>query len=247
MIASIILAAGLGKRMESKEKNKVVTPFMGKPMIIYGVELFKDISYPIVVVVGAFYQSIEDSLKGYDVIYACQEERVGTGNAVKVGIEALFSYSPESVLVGHGDHMMFYSKKTIENLIEMHKDNHPAVTMITTEHAKPDELAWGRIIRNNNYEIIDSVEQKDATVDQRKITELNAALYCFNYQFLKDFVGRIKKSPVTGEYYLNSLIKMAVTDGRRVIGFKVPFEEVGIGVNSPSDLIKSQELFLKKT
>ena len=71
-IASIILAAGKGTRINSKKINKAALIFCGKPMIVYGVELMQNFTTDIMVVIGAFTQSIKDVLKGYKVIYAYQ-------------------------------------------------------------------------------------------------------------------------------------------------------------------------------
>ncbi len=214
-------------------------------MIMYGVELLQKISSPVVVVVGAYGESVKQALESFDVVYANQPEQLGTGHAVTVGIAALLSYSPEKVLVGYGDHMMFYSKKTIKQLLKKHEEEKATVSLITTLYDRPDELAWGRIIRDENRNIINVVEQKDAAEDQRGIKELNAGFYCFNYEFLKDASPRLAESPVTNEYYINDYITIAAIEGRKVIGFQVPFNEVGIGINKPEELESSQNIFRK--
>lgn len=244
-VASIILAAGKGKRLNSTHVNKVALPFLGKPLIKYGVQLLQEISTPVVVVIGAFSKSVEDALKGFDVVFVHQKRRLGTGHAVEVGLQALKLHSPAHVLVGYGDHMMFYKKETIRKLIEKHQAENASLSFITTFHDDPDKLAWGRIIRNSTGKIVDSVEQKDATEEQKKVKELNAGFYCFEFDFLKKFIGKIKKSPVSHEYYINNLVKIAVKNGKKVIGCRVPFEEVGIGINQKEEIVRSQNFFLK--
>src|SRR3989344_6532086 len=184
-IAGIILAAGKGTRINSASggKNKVTLPFLNKPLIIYGVELLQTYAKPVVVVIGAFADSVKDVLQSHDVIYAYQKELLGTGDATKAGVESLNKIfeKPNSVLVGYGDHTMFYKNETVKQLIELQTKSLAAISMITTVHHSPDKLAWGRIIRNEKGDIIDSIEQKDATEEQKKIKELNTCFYCFDF------------------------------------------------------------------
>ncbi|OGK26113.1 hypothetical protein A2954_04160 [Candidatus Roizmanbacteria bacterium RIFCSPLOWO2_01_FULL_37_12] len=246
-IAGIILAGGKGTRIRSHNVNKVSLSFVGKPLIRYGVELFKGIVEPIVVVVGAYSHSVKEVLQNNNVQYAYQKKRLGTGHATKVGLESLNgSLNPYLVLIGYGDHMMFYKKDTVKRLIKSHLLHKAALSLITTVHANPDELAWGRVIRNKNHYIVDNIEQKDATAEERKITELNAGFYCFDYEFLKKNIGKIKKSPVSGEYYINALIHIANEQSKKVVGLKVPFKEVGIGINRLPELQASQNIYIHK-
>ncbi len=244
MIGGIILAAGKGTRINSKEKNKVTLPFLNKPLIVYSVELMSQVVERVVVVVGAFAESVKQVLKNYPVIFAYQAKRLGTGHAVKVALKPLEKVFPSIVLVGYGDHTMFYRKKDIKNLISLHKKTGAAMTIITVKHNN-ENLHWGYIIRDKNGRVIDSREFKDANEKQKKIKELNAGFYCFDFKFLKENISKIPKSPVTGEYYLNSLIKIAASLGKKVVALTVPFSSVGIGVNRWSELEESQRLYLK--
>jgi CTP:molybdopterin cytidylyltransferase MocA len=63
MIVGVILAAGKGTRMKSKDKNKVTLPFLNKPLIVYSVELMEKIADKVIVVVGAFHESVKKVLK----------------------------------------------------------------------------------------------------------------------------------------------------------------------------------------
>lgn len=243
MIVAILLAAGRGTRLKSTDRNKVTLPFLNKPMIVYGVELMLSVSEKVVVVVGAFAKSVEEVLKDYDVVYAVQKEQMGTAHAVKIGLEKIQEFSPSLVLVGYGDHTMFYRKETIENLIDVHKKENAAISIVTTL-ADGNSLAWGRVIRDSNGRVVDNVEHKDATDEQKKIRELNAGFYCFDYLFLKDHIDLVPQSPVSHEYYINSLIKIAVDRGKKVSTLVVPFDSVGIGINRPDELAESQKIYL---
>lgn len=243
-IVSIILAGGLGKRLNSKEINKVVYPFLGKSMIQYGVDLFKKVSSQVVIVVGAFAESVKALLKSEkNILYGFQKEQLGTGDATKVGLEVIKDNPPKLVLVGYGDHLMFYKESTMRRLIKLHKENEAVVTFITTKYERPE--GWGRVERDASGKVVDIVEEKDANEEQKKIQEVNAGLYCFDYDFLQTHIGSIHKSSVTGEYYLTDIIKIAFTDKLPVAALMVPFEEVGIGVNRAEELAESQEFYRK--
>lgn len=247
MIIGIILAAGKGTRMKSKDKNKVALPFLNKPLIVYSVKLMKQVANKTLVVIGAFHESVKEALKKFKVIYAYQKKRLGTAHAVKVAVEKIIelNLSPQLVLVGYGDHTMFYKKEDIKKLIALHQKEKAIMTLITVEHDNQN-LHWGFILRNKKGEIIDSIEYKDADEEIRgKIKELNAGFYCFDFNFLKKYIQKVPRSIVTGEYYINSLIKIATNLGFKVCALKVPFSSVGIGVNRWDELEESQKLYLK--
>jgi bifunctional UDP-N-acetylglucosamine pyrophosphorylase/glucosamine-1-phosphate N-acetyltransferase len=198
----------------------------------------------IVLVVGAFEESVRESLRDYpDVEYVRQAEQLGTGHAAQIGFSALSDEPPELILVGYGDHLMFYQPERIQDMIDRHRAQKAVISFATTIHENPDELAWGRIERDGDGEVQDIVEQKDASETQRAITELNAGLYCFSFDFLREYISQIQQSPITGEYYLTDLIKIACLHGLRVLAVPFPFQEVGIGINSPKELSDSQQLY----
>jgi N-acetylglucosamine-1-phosphate uridyltransferase (contains nucleotidyltransferase and I-patch acetyltransferase domains) len=247
MIIGIILAAGKGTRIKAKTANKVTLPFLNKPLIIYSVELLEKVADKIFVVIGAFHESVKKVLKRKKVFYAYQKKRLGTGHAVKVAVEEIIkkNLKPEIVLVGYGDHTMFYKKEDIEKLIALHHKEKAVMSIITTESKENEKLHWGYILRDKKGNIVDSVEYKDANDEIKKnIKELNAGFYCFDFDFLKNNLKKIPKSKVSGEYYINSLIKIASGQNLKVVGLKIPFSSVGIGVNTWSELDESQRIYL---
>ncbi len=242
-VGAIILAAGKGTRMKSETQNKVALLFHGKPIIAYGVEMTLQVANHVVVVVGAMAESVKKSLEGFDVEYAQQSDQRGTGHAAHVGLETLKNHKPELVLVGYGDHMMFYKPERIRELIQLHKDETADISLLTTIYSSPNEIAWARIIRDDQNNVVGLVEQKDATEQQRKIEEVNPGFYCFNATFLEEFLPQITESPVTHELYLTDLLQLASKHGKKIVALSVPFQEVGIGVNRPEELHESQKLY----
>ena len=248
MIAAILLAAGRGTRIKSTDRNKVTLPFLNKPLIVYGVELMRDIADATIVVVGAYHESVMAALTGYDVLYAHQENQLGTAHAAMAGIEEMKrrSLSPTSVLICYGDHTMFYKKQTVKNLLEIHEKEQADLSFLTTESPEANKLAWGRIIRDSGGHVTAIVEQKDATEEEKNIHEINPGFYLARFDFLEMALPQISPSSVSGEYYITDLIKIAVEKNKKIQAVKVPFTEVGIGVNQMQELDEGQKIYLSR-
>jgi len=247
MIIGIILAAGKGTRLKSVDRNKVTLPFLNKPLILYSVELMATVCDKTVVVVGAFVESVKAVLKNKKVIYAYQNEQLGTAHAVKVGIEEIEKnkQKPKLVIVGYGDHTMFYKKETVKRLVRLHQEKQAAVSLLTFEYDDPDRIKYGRIVRDTNGFVVSIVEHKDAMPEQRAIKEVNPGFYCFDYDFLKSNIGKIEKSPASGEYYITDMIKIAVDQGKKVVGLPIAFSEAGLGFNTAEELSESEKIYLQ--
>jgi len=219
---------------------------MSKPLITYSVELMKQITDKQVVVVGAFHQSVREVLKNFPVHFVYQKKRLGTGHAVSVGIKEIEkqAWSPTLVLVGYGDHTMFYKKHSVVQLIKNHLAQQATISLLTFIYENPDEKKYGRIMRNESGNVVDIVEQKDASEEQRKIKEVNPGFYCFDYAFLRRSIKKLKKSEASSEYYITDMIKIASTQGEKVISLPIAYKEVGPGINTIEDLKENEKLFI---
>jgi len=246
-IVGIILAAGRGKRFGTEGENKTAALYEGKPMVAYGVELLGGTGGEVVVVIGVGEESVRKALVGYQVRFVRQTEPRGTGDAVRAAVDDLKKrrQRPEVVFVGYGDHMMFYDRQMLEKLTDLHRESRAAVTLVSTEYDQPDDLCWGRIVRKADGGVERIVEHKDANPTERQIRELNAGFYAFDGDFLQKYIGKLAPSAVTGEYYLTDLIKAAGDADLPVAGLIVPFEKVGLGINTRQELDASQKLFEK--
>ncbi len=238
MDIGIILAAGKGSRLKCKEQNKTSLKLQGKPLVVYGVELFQRTVDHTFVVVGAFSQSVKAVINDPQVIYVHQRKRLGTGHALQVVMRNLLKSDihPTTVFLGYGDHMMSYTPETIEQMRTTHVANNAAVTLITATVQEPNKEAFGRIVRKANGDVDFIIEQKDASDEQRKIKEINAGFYCFDFEFLKKNWRKLKKSSVTQEYYLTDFIHIANEQGRKVVAHEIPFDLVGTGINTKEQL-----------
>jgi len=247
MIIAILLAAGKGTRLKSTEKNKVTIPFFSKPLIVYGVELLTGVTDKTVVVIGAFAESVKTVLMGQPVEYALQVDQLGTAHAVSAGMKRIdeLRLNPTDLLIGYGDHTMFYKKETVQKFIAFHKVENTAVSLLTTVSPDASKLAWGRIIRTGGGSVTAIVEQKDATATELLITEINPGFYLVKADFLRQALAAITPSSVSGEYYITDMVKIAVQIGQKVAAFKVSFSEVGIGINRREEINESEKIYLE--
>jgi len=237
---AIILAAGKGTRMKSKDLNKVVLPLADKPMIIHTIERLEEMQIKqIVVVVGFAKKSVMDVL-GNKVLVAEQIKRLGTAHAVSCGLKKMPA-NVKNVLVINGDDSAFYTKEIVQNLIDLHSASGASVTLLTIEKENPYGL--GRIVRDLDGKIVSIIEEKDATDMEKNITEVNPACYIFKVDFLHQYLNKVQKSEVTGEYYLTSLIHLAIQNKESVQTFRagaIPWR----GVNTKDELEEAEKIFL---
>ena len=239
-IAAIILAAGKGKRMRSKNSNKVLSKLGDKQMIIHTVDWLEKLKLKlIIVVVGFAKKSVMDAL-GNRVAYAVQRKRLGTAHALMCALKKIPGEITD-VLILQGDDSALYKEQTIRKLIDIHLSSNVVLTFLTIDVDNPFGL--GRVVRDKKDKLISVVEEKDAADDQRKIKEINPACYVFKVAFLKKYLGKVKKSAVTGEYYLTSLIDIAIKNNEKleaVRGGKILWR----GINTLEELKEAQRLFL---
>lgn len=238
-IAAIILAAGEGKRMKSEKVNKVVVPLGNKQMILHTVDRLHELLIdPIIVVVGFAKESVIKVLENR-VIFAEQKERLGTAHAVTSALGKL-PKDIKTVLVLNGDDSAFYTREIIKSLIGTHLKENSALSFLTIIVDNP--VGLGRVIRDSNGRVVGVVEEKDATDKQKEIKEINPACYIFKVSFLRQYLKKVKKSPVSGEYYLTSLIDIAIKNNERlgaIAGGKILWR----GINTPQELTEAEKLF----
>lgn len=240
-LGAIVLAAGKGKRMNSKSVNKVALPLADKPMIVHAVNLLEKAGIKKIVVVVGFAKKSVMTLLGSKVIFAEQRKRLGTGHAALCGFKKL-SKNVDDVLVINGDDSAFYVQSLIKNLIKLHFLSDAAITFLTIEKDNPFSL--GRIVRNGSGQVVAIVEEKDATQIQRKIKEINPGCYILKAEFLKKYLRKIKKSRVTGEYYLTSIIDLGIKSNEKIETLKggaITWH----GVNTKDELQEAEKLFLQ--
>ena len=177
-------------------------------------------------------EMIDEYLGGrYETVL--QAERLGTGHAVMQAIPFMKKNSDGNTLVLCGD-APFIDSKTISDSLKMHKENGNAVTVITSEVENP--FGYGRIIRTANG-ISSIVEEKDATVEQKKIREINSGAYWFRTEDLIEALGLLTTDNSQGEYYLTDTIYILLEKGRKADAFRSENPNVVLGANDRKGLL----------
>lgn len=229
----IVLGAGKGTRLlqPGEDFPKVMKPMKGKPLLghVLSALNFVDIK-DILVVVGYHKEKVMAAFPEYTAVV--QEEQLGTGHAVKVCEEALAGYDGP-VMVCLGDMPMFRTE-TYQNMLSTHLEQHNDCTILTAVSER--KMPYGRIIRDEAGKFFGVVEQKDCTLQQLAIKELNPSIYVFDAKKMFAGLNELKNSNVQKEYYLTDLPKIMMDKGWKV-GTETIHDEVQIlGVNTLEDL-----------
>ncbi len=246
-IKVIILAAGQGKRMQSK-LPKVLIPLRGKPLVAHVLDAVKKsgVGDTPLVVVGQQRELIMEKLgSGYK--YIIQEEQLGTGHAVMAAQKALENEA-EHVIVLYGDHP-FISPETIKKLTGKQANSNAKITMATVN--LPDFKDWrvlfysnfSRIIRDKNGNIIKDVQFKDANEEEKKVTEVNPCYFCFEANWLWKNLKNLRTDNAQKEYYLTDLVKIAMQEKIKIESIKIdPREALGANSKEELDILKKMVL-----
>ena len=237
---AVLLAAGQGTRMKSSHP-KVLHQILGRPMIAYLFDTLKSIGITdILVVVGYQSEKVMAALagEGYEgVRFVVQEPQQGTGHAVQVAMNGVPPAS-DTVLVLCGD-VPLLSGESITALYRLHQKSSAAVTVQTVE--LPEGAHYGRVVRDAEGRVLDVVQSKDAAdrPDILAIREINTGAYCFEAPFLRQALGELTVSPVTGEIYLTDMIPLARKHGRTVEALIDPDWPNLLGINSRKELAEA--------
>lgn len=226
---SIILAAGEGKRMKSNIA-KPLQQAAGKALVEWILDTAEETgSDENIVVIGHKAEDVKAYL-GDRAKYAYQYEQLGTGHAVMQGIESIKDVDG-TVMVLYGDSPLIEAE-TLKRVREDHSKKMRAATVITAIADEP--YGYGRIVRENG-EIVRIVEQKDASEDEQKITEVNSGMYFFDIQKLKESLSKITNDNSQGEYYITDVIEIMLSEGEKVGAYVTDLEQT-MGVNDKLQL-----------
>ena len=229
---ALILAAGMGKRMDS-DLPKVLHPALGKPLVHHVLGQLQAL-HParVVVVVGHKEELVRKALEDRSVHFVTQSPQLGTGHAVQAAWPELLE-GPPTILVLAGD-MPLVRTVTLKKLIDRHLGDRDAVTFLSGELDDPS--GYGRVVRDNRGNFQRIVEEKDATSKERKIAEVNSGIYCFERGPLGEALGALKPDNAQQEYYLTDTLTVLLGRGLRVGALLVPDSREMFGVNTPEQL-----------
>ncbi|MFI7032800.1 bifunctional UDP-N-acetylglucosamine diphosphorylase/glucosamine-1-phosphate N-acetyltransferase GlmU [Microbispora rosea] len=212
--AVIVLAAGEGTRMKSKNP-KVLHEVCGRALVDHMLAAARGLSPErLIVVIGHARELVAAHLttSAADARTVVQEKQNGTGHAVRTALEAEGPFDG-TVLVTYGDTPLLRTE-TLAALLERHAADGNAVTVLTA--VVPDPTGYGRIVRDEDGAVLEIVEEKDATPEQRAIAEMNSGVYAFDGALLAEGLKRIGAANAQGEEYLTDVLAILREDGHRV-------------------------------
>jgi len=243
MIDIIILAAGKGTRMKT-DKPKALVELAGKPLLEHVLKTVENFAAKPHVVIG---HKGEDVLRLFTerIVPIWQLEQKGTGHAVMSAKDSLRESRSKHTLVLFADQPMI-KPESLEALIAAREESNAAFSMATVspEHHEGDYGGFknmGRIVRGSDGSISAIVEYKNADDDVRAIKEVNISAYCFESRWLWENLSKVKKDPVSDEYYITDLVALAKEKGDKVVPVILPTRE-GIGANTPEELLMVERL-----
>lgn len=237
---AVILAAGQGTRMKSK-LPKVLHKALGKPMVQWVIDCLSEAgAADKIAVLGHGGEQVAQVVEGQaQIVY--QTEQLGTGHAVMQAAPALAADN-DCVLVICGDTPLL-RPQTISQLIAQHQAEGNAVTLLTAHAENP--AGYGRIVRNGQ-QIAAIVEQKDASEEEKLISEINTGTYCFDQKFLLQYLSALDTNNAQKEYYLTDLIKIANQHQLPVGGFVLTDFNESLGVNNRVQLAQAEQILRQR-
>ena len=229
-IHAIILAAGKGTRLKDKYSlPKSLLPLAGKPAVGYVLENLQSLGIPITVVVKHRQKQIKEAL-GDTFSYVEQGEKKGTGAAFMYALEGVEDIKKaRHIMVFNADDSAFLEKSTKKDFLSFHSKEGNVLTVMTV--VKDDPTDFGRIIKEDGN-LIAIMEEKEASFEEKLISEVNTGVFCFNTDWVIKVIESLTSSPVTGDYYINRLVDKAVAEGKKVGTFLLEDERQWFGFNT---------------
>jgi bifunctional UDP-N-acetylglucosamine pyrophosphorylase/glucosamine-1-phosphate N-acetyltransferase len=212
--AVVVLAAGGGTRMKSS-RSKLLHEIAGRSLLGYAVDAASALEpQRVVVVVGHQRDQVEAHLAEIapHVAIAVQEEQRGTGHAVQCALAQIADLTGE-VVVTYAD-VPLLTGETLGRLVAAHREARAAVTILTAQ--VDDPTGYGRIIREDDQSVSRIVEHKDATPEQRLVSEINSGIYVFDAELLRTGLDQITADNAQNEYYLTDVVGVARRQGSTI-------------------------------
>lgn len=235
-ITTIILAAGKGTRMRS-EVPKVLHKIASRPLLQHVYDMSSQLeNNRIHIVIGHCAELVKKTLKQLPVNWVEQTQQLGTGHAVQQVGDGISD--TDTVLILYGD-VPLLKLSTVQQLLK--NVSQQALALLTVNLANP--TGYGRIIRDDAGKVIKIVEQKDASDNEKLISEGNTGILAIQGDKLKKYLTQLGNHNAQGEYYLTDVIEMAVADGLQIITSQAENEDEVLGVNDRVQLAHLERVY----
>ena len=243
-IKAVILAAGKGTRMKSETTPKVLHEIMGKTLLGYVLDNVKNFTSEEFVIVGHHADEVENFVKTnyMNAKTVLQTPQLGTGHAVSMVCPQLENYDG-LVLILCGDTPLV-REETLKKFVEFHKSQNSDLTVMSTIFEDPTN--YGRIIRESDNSLKCIVEEKDATIEQKAVKEVNAGIYCLNWGKVKSAFSQLKSNNAQGEYYLTDIISWGKEQKLNVNAFILDDSDEIYGINSRLNLAQAAKMMNRR-
>lgn len=206
MLDILVLAAGKGTRMRS-DLPKVLHPIGGKPLVQHVVDTARQVGGErIMLIVGHGAELVEQHMVAPDVSFILQAQQLGTGHAVQQALPEL--RGDATVLILYGD-VPLTRAETLQKLIAHVNDQQMGLLTVNL----PNPAGYGRIVRDAAGAVTAIVEHKDASDEQRKISEINTGIMAVQAKHLQQWLPQLNNNNAQGEYYLTDIIALARQNG----------------------------------
>ncbi len=232
----VILAAGQGTRMYS-DKPKVLHTLAGKSLLEHVYQTAMGLSHrDIYIVYGHGGDQVPNALQDFQVNWVEQEEQLGTGHAVQQVLPDIPDV--DNVLILYGD-VPLITEESLKTLVDAASDT--GFSLLTTHIEDPH--GYGRIIRDEDSNIVAIVEEKDATEEQKKIFEINTGFMVVKADVLKRWVNALGNDNKQNEYYLTDIVAKAVADNVNIAPVLAESNIEVKGINNRSQLAEAERYF----
>ena len=235
-LSVVILAAGKGTRMFS-EKPKVLHELSNQPLLQYVINAAKNLKpININVVVGYKSKLIQQEFSKEDINWVVQKEQLGTGDAVKYTTSFL---EGSQTLILYGD-VPLININDLTKLIEVSENG---LGILTFDKRNPK--GYGRIKRTEGV-VEGIIEEKDCSIKEKKITEINTGIMCIDSNKLNNWLSKITNDNSQKEYYLTDIVALAKKDNTKIVTHEAKNESTISGINSKAELIAMETIMKQK-
>jgi bifunctional UDP-N-acetylglucosamine pyrophosphorylase/glucosamine-1-phosphate N-acetyltransferase len=229
----VILAAGVGKRMRS-DRPKVLHALAGRPLISHVIETARQLAPKMICIVyGHGGDSVRGAISEASAVWVKQDPQLGTGHAVMQAAPHLDERWPTLVLYGD---VPLIRAQTLERLVEAAGKGLGLLTVMLE-----DPAGYGRIIRRGKR-VVGIVEEKDATLKQRALREVNTGILVAPTKKLKTWLSRLENRNAQKEYYLTDVVALASRERVAVTATQPGDAWETLGVNSRGQLAELERI-----
>ncbi len=233
----VIMAAGKGTRMQSS-MPKVLHRLGGRALLQHVIDTAQHIqARRVVVITGHGAEHVESMLAAQSGLQSVRQmPQLGTGHAMQQAVPVLEDDGVTLVLSGD---VPLIQADTLLALLTLCDNSHLALLTLQT----PTPAGYGRILRNPQQQVSGIVEEKDASDEQKKISEIYSGIMAVPTRLLRAWLARLDNRNAQGEFYLTDVVGFAAADGCEVRAHCITQAWQVEGVNTPVQLATLERTF----